>query len=268
MQVTVNRPAAAEQEPLLDIHRRILKRFEVLELVGSGVVKGDIRALIVSGAAGCGKTYTLESLLKAAKASEEISYEKVSGSMSGIGLYRQLWYNRDAGNVLLIDDCDSIFADLDAVNLLKSALDTNLTRQVHWNKESRVLAEEGIDRQFEFDGSVVFITNIDFNREIEAGKKMSPHYNALVSRCLYFDLGIHSKREVLVRVGQVVRSKQFMSNNGITEAQGQAILGWIAPNINRIQALSVRTVLHLARLIKTSPTTWESLADILLIKTK
>lgn len=251
---------------LAEIGNRITQRFQVLERVAQGVVAGHIRGLIVSGAAGVGKTHTLETALTAAEVQGKVRYQSVRGSMSSIGLYKQLFEASEPGNVLLIDDCDSIFGDLDALNLLKTALDTGGTRRIHWAKESRVLDQEGIPNSFEFKGSVVFITNIDFISEIAAEKKMSPHYSALLSRCLYVDLAIHNRREVLVRIGQVVFSTAFLANNGLTEAQAADMMQWLSTNLNRVISLSIRTIIQLASLVKTSRNDWEMMANNTMVR--
>jgi len=254
-----------DEESLDQIDARIKNTFTVLVKVARGLIEGNIRSVIVSGAAGCGKTYTLEHELTNAENEELISYDSVKGAMSPIGLYRKLWENREEGRVLVIDDCDSIFGDLDALNLLKAALDTTKHRKVHWNKESRILDEEGIDRSFEFDGAVVFITNIDFTAEIEQEKRMTPHYKALLSRCMYVDLGIHSKREILVRITQVMFSKQFLRDNRLGREHAQDMFKWLNKNLERVRALSIRTILQLAALVKTDAD-WVTLANTIMLK--
>jgi ABC-type uncharacterized transport system ATPase subunit len=252
-------------EPMTAIDARIRGTFNVLGKVANGIVNGNISAVIVSGAAGCGKTYTMEKILGKAESDGLVSYSTVKGAMSAIGLYRELYNAREPGNVLVIDDCDSIFGDLDALNILKAALDTGKTRTVHWNKESRTLIDEGIDRSFDFEGAVVFITNIDFTAEIEADKKMSPHYKAFLSRCMYVDLGIHTKREVLVRITQVVQGQEFLRENGVTKTQAGEMMRWVSNNIARVRVLSIRTVLQLASLIKTDED-WKNMANAILLK--
>lgn len=252
-------------ETMTEIDNRIKHTFAVLSKLANGVIDGHIKSAIVSGAPGCGKTYTLENALDAAAKEEKIRYESVRGSMSAIGLYRSLWESSERNCVLVIDDCDSIFGDIDALNLLKAALDTGKTRRVHWNKESRVLNEEGIPRSFEFKGSVVFITNIDFAKEIERETKMAPHYDALLSRCLYLDLGIHSKREVLVRISQVVYSAEFLKNNGITKDAAKEMMTWLTANLVKIRVLSIRTILQLVTLVKTDGD-WQDMASAILLK--
>lgn len=247
------------------IGARLTTTFSVLEKVAQGVIQTHIRAAIVSGAAGCGKTYTLERALVKAESDGLIKYESVKGAMSPIGLYRKLYECCDEGSILVLDDCDTIFGDMDALNLLKAALDTTKSRKVHWNKESRILADEGIPNSFEFNGGVLFITNIDFATEIEQEKKMSPHYKALMSRCLYVDIGIHTKREILVRIGQVVFGQEFLRANELEKEEAQEMMKWITVNVGRIRVLSIRTILQLVSLVKTDDE-WQPMAETLMLK--
>lgn len=254
---------AAESLDVIDA--RIRKTFAVLAKASTGVINGHIKSLIVSGAPGCGKTYTLEAALNDAANQGKINYQSIKGSMSAIGLYRALFECSQENDVLVIDDCDSIFGDIDALNLLKAALDTGKTRRVHWNKESRVLNEEGIPRSYEFKGSVVFVTNVDFAREIEKDSKMSAHYTALLSRSLYLDLRIHTKREVLVRISQVVYSPEFLKNNGVTQAAAKEMMAWLTANLARVRVLSIRTILQLVTLVKTDGD-WKDMAEAIMLK--
>lgn len=252
-------------ESMKDIDARIRSKFDVLEKIAQGVADGHIRSAIVSGATGCGKSYTLETVLKAAKHEGKIEYTNVRGTISAIVLYQELWNARNRGDVLVLDDTDSIYGDIDALNLLKAALDTNPVRRVHYNKESRILAELGIEKHFDFEGSLVFITNTNLTAAVEKNNKMSPHFAALLGRSIYVDLGIHSKREVLVRIAQVVYSERFLEDNGISREQAEAMMAWLAPNVNRVTVLSIRTILHLASLIKVDPN-WHYIADNTILK--
>tara|TARA_R110000868_G_scaffold162905_1_gene394912 strand:+ start:10732 stop:11586 length:855 start_codon:yes stop_codon:yes gene_type:complete len=252
-------------ESLDAIHSRIIKCFAVLDKVARGVVLGHINAAIVSGAPGCGKTHSLERELNAAEAQGKIRYQSVKGSMSAIGLFRALFECSEQGSVLVIDDCDSVFGDLDAMNILKAALDTGKTRRVHWNKESRVLAEEGIPRSFEFKGAVLFITNIDLVREIAKQNKMAPHYEALLSRSLYVDMRIHTKTEVFVRVKQVVFDEDFLADNLLTKGQAQDMVQWLEQHLTKVRVLSIRTVIQMANFVKTDHN-WKDMAEMLLLR--
>lgn len=262
--MTIN-PRQNVDEPLGTISDRITRTFEVLERVGNSVVDGTVRAVIISGATGCGKTHTLERILTEAHAKESIRWHTIRGTLSGIALYQELYNYRERGSVLMLDDCDAIFSDLEALNLLKAALDTRRVRTVHWNKESRVLMEAGIERSFDFDGAVVFITNTDFTRAIQENRKMTPHYQALLSRCMYLDVGIHNRREILVRIGQVVFSREFLEEHKITQRDAKTMIKWITTHLNSIRVLSIRTVVSLAQIMRSSEGEWESMAEAMLL---
>jgi hypothetical protein len=112
---------------------------------------------------------------------------------------------------------------------------------------------------------VVFITNIDFAKEVERETKMSPHYEALLSRSMYVDLGIHNRREVLVRVGQVIYSDTFLKENGITKEAAKEMMAWLTANLARVRVLSIRTILQLVQLVKTDGS-WQDMAEAIMLK--
>ncbi|HIC0076783.1 TPA: ATP-binding protein, partial [Escherichia coli] len=48
------------KESYEDMKTRINKRFNVMGMMTNGIINGNIRSLIISGAAGIGKTYSLD----------------------------------------------------------------------------------------------------------------------------------------------------------------------------------------------------------------
>jgi len=252
-------------ETMAEIDVRIKKTFTALTKVTHGVIAGHLRSVIVSGAAGCGKTYLLEKELGEGQTGNKIKFNSIKGTMSPIGLYQSLYDSQAKSNVILIDDCDEIFEDLESLNILKASLDTGDTRMVHWNKESNILAQAGIQSPFEFEGSVMFVTNINFVAEIAKGNKMSPHYTALVDRAIYVDLGIHNKREVLVRIAQVVTTQEFLQENNLTLVEAKAMLAWLNTHQKSLRTISIRTILQLASLVKTDGH-WQELAEVVMLK--
>lgn len=252
--------------PREDKANKILKRFTVLSTLADGVVAGNIRALIVAGAAGVGKTFELEKKLNAAVRNGEVdSMVSVKGSVSAIGLYELLWNNKDAGQVLVFDDADAIYGDEEALNLLKGALDSGTKRTITWAKASRFLQDQDIPRSFDYEGQIVFITNLDPERIIEKGGRMAPHMNALLSRSVFLDLCIHDKESILIRVEQVLRTSDMAYTLKINDAQVEQILCWLNENVNRLRSLSIRTVIQLANFVKTSDD-WQDLAEVTLLK--
>ena len=185
---------------------RIANRFAILDEMAEAVAQSKVRAMIVSGPPGIGKSYGVEKALEKQNmftdiAGEKRKFEMVKGAMSAIGLYKKLYEFKDKGCVCCFDACDAILYDDLALNLLKAALDTTPRRSLHWNTESRTLQNEGLPNSFEFNGGVIFITNIKFDNV--KSKKLQDHLAALQSRCHYLDLTIDSMRDRMLRIRQI-----------------------------------------------------------------
>ena len=139
---------------------RIGKRFKILDDMTRASKEGDIKAMIVSGPPGVGKSYGVEEQLNKDSAFDDISgaprkFEVVKGAMSAIGLYAKLYKYSNPKNVVVFDDCDSVLLDDLSLNILKAALDTSKKRYISWNTDSRLLRSEGIPDRFEFKGSAI-----------------------------------------------------------------------------------------------------------------
>jgi hypothetical protein len=243
---------------------RIATRFAVLDEMSRACISGDIRAMIVTGPAGIGKSHGVNLQMEKASmfdvlASNKVRFEVVKGAMSGIGLFAKLYKFSDAKNVLVFDDCD-IWEDQDAINVLKGALDSGKTRRISWNKDSRILRDEGIPNSFNFNGSVIFITNKSFDDK-KAGK-MQPHLDALQSRCHFLDLTVDSERDKMLRIKQVHRDADggLFVDYDFTQEQTDEIMSFIWDNHNKLREVSLRMCLKVADLVKISAN-WRQLAQ-------
>ena len=245
---------------------KIKKRFDMLEKLGEGVVAGNIRSLIVAGSAGVGKTYMLERQLERAEATKQIkSYDSTKGTISAIGLYETLYNNRKAGQVLLLDDVDKVFYDDEALNLLKAALDTSAVRTISWSKASRYLGDQDIPTRFQYEGQIVFITNLDLDRTVAKQGRLAPHIAALMSRSIFLDLCIHNPKAIMVRVEQVMKESTLAEDLGLSKEQAADVISWMTANLGRLRSVSIRTVNQIAGFMKTSPE-WKDMADNTLLK--
>jgi hypothetical protein len=184
-------------------------------------------------------------------------FEIVKGAMSAIGLYKKLYEHSAKGHVVCFDDCDAILYDDLALNLLKAALDTGKKRTLCWNTESRTLMAEGMPNSFEFNGGVVFITNIKFDNV--KSKKLQDHLQALQSRCHYLDLTIDSMRDRMLRIRQICSQGMLEKYQMPAETQEQ-LIQFIFENKHRLREISLRMVLKVADLWKMAPDRYQALA--------
>ena len=246
-----------------EVMDRIEQRFSILDDMTKAAIQGDIRAMIVVGPPGVGKSYGVEYQLEKAGMFDQISgkkikYQVIKGAMTPIGLYCTLYKNSDPQNVLVFDDCDSILLDDLSLNILKAALDSGKKRRIHWNADSAMLRREGVPDAFDFKGSVIFITNLKF--ENLKSKKLQDHLEALQSRCHFLDLTLDTTRDKILRIRQIFRKGDLFQDYDFTPEQGEEIVAFMQDNHNKMREISLRMALKLADLTKVS-NNWRALAE-------
>jgi hypothetical protein len=260
---------AVAQETDQEILARLGERFEILDQMTKAVKQGDIRAMIVSGPPGVGKSFGVEKVLQKAElfntlAEKKPKFEIVKGAMSALGLYAKLYEFSGEGNVVVFDDCDSILMEDLSLNILKGALDSSTRRFIAWNTDSRLLRSEGIPDRFEFKGAAIFITNIKF--EHVKSKRLRDHLDALESRCHYIDLQMDTNREKLLRIRQVVEQGKMLERFDFEQLQKDELIEFVEANQLKLRELSLRMVLKLADLRKGFPNNWQAMAKTTCMK--
>ncbi len=245
---------------------RLRERFNILDDMTRAVKKGAVRAMIVSGPPGVGKSHGVEAVLGKHDMMANIAgneklkkYEVVKGAMSALGLYSKLYQYSDAKNILVFDDCDSVLLDDLSLNILKAALDSGSKRMIHWNTDSHMLRREGVPDSFEFKGGAIFITNIKF--ENVKSKKLRDHLEALESRCHYLDLTIDTEREKVLRIKQIVEDG-MLDKYEFEPGAKEELLDFIDQNKKKLRELSLRMVLKLADLKAGFPDRWTGIAEM------
>ena len=248
---------------------QIAERFEILDDMTKATLNGDIRALIVSGPPGVGKSFTVERELERSALFDQISGRRVKstivkGSATAIGLYKTLYEFSDSNCVIVFDDCDSILFDEVSLNLLKGALDSGKNRKISWLAESRVLKNEGIPNSFTFHGSVIFITNLKFDQV--RSQKMKDHLEALQSRCHYLDLTLDTMRDKILRIKQIADTGVLFADYDFEQCAQDEIINFLNVNKNKMREMSLRMAIKVAELRKSFPAKWQALASTTCMK--
>lgn len=254
-----------------EIMERLKHKFDILHDMTRATKMGHIRAMIVSGPPGVGKSFGVEAELArhdtfATVAQDERfkKYEVVKGAMSALGLYAKLHAYKDDKSILVFDDCDSVLLDDLSLNILKAALDSSNKRMIHWNTDSRLLKDEGIPNSFEFKGGCIFITNIKF--EHIKSKKLKDDLEALESRCHFLDLSMDTDREKILRIRQVLRDTPMLEKFKFTSEQHEEIINYIDTNKKQLREVSLRMVLKIAALVASFPDRWQAMVKATCMK--
>ena len=137
------------------------------------VGKGLQPSLVITGMAGMGKTHIVKETLAEMGLKESFEFVHFKGRATAAGLYITLYENSD--KIIILDDCDSVFKDDDAVNILKGALDSYDTRRISYitSRELKDTYQNPVPRQFDFTGKVIFISNFEQSKIDEAIKSRS-----------------------------------------------------------------------------------------------
>jgi len=233
---------AIEVEESFDIN----ERFEILEDLVGMVATGESNACIVVGQGGLGKTHTViqafeandvrdrDVLVAHAEVGTSIPYEGtytfVKGYLTARMLYQLLWERN--GSILVFDDADSIQKDMNALNVLKAALDSYQKRVISWHAKG--IEEEGIPSSFEYTGRIVFISNM----------RMDVWDSAVRSRCMTVDVHM-TKTQIVQRMRAILENPDFMPEHEAHVKQGAMDI--IDLNKDKIKNLNFRTLIKAAQ---------------------
>lgn len=254
--------APISNETDAEIEARLADRFDILDTLTKAALFGDARALIVSGPAGLGKSFTVERALTEWDP-DAVNHTFVKGYVKTTGLYKLLFQHRERGQVLVFDDADSIFYEDTSLNLLKAVCDTTDIRRVSYLAETQMVDEESgerLPRSFEFQGTIIFITNLDMDSLIDRGHKLAPHLQALVSRSHYIDLAMKSRRDYIIRIKQVI-ADGMLRDQGLDAKQEEEVVQFIMDKQDVLREVSLRIAVKIANLVLTGKD-WRRLASV------
>ena len=254
--VEVAMAAAVEKSNKYDINTR----FGFVEKLVTMVATGVQPSAVITGEGGLGKTFTVTKTL-AAHGYKDISelaefqvgsvintakcFMMVKGYSTAKGLYRTLFENQKS--VIVFDDCDAVLKDPVALNLLKGALDSYGKRIISWNADMK---DDDLPRSFNFEGRVIFISNMDQDRIDQA----------IRSRSMMIDLSMTFDQKI-DRMEYIAKSDEFLPEYDATiKADALALIRKVGKDAKEI---SLRTLIAVSK-VRASNKEWKDLATYML----
>ena len=215
----------------------------ITQFVGLVAAK-KLNSFILTGSGGLGKTYSVIEGLKSKGMKEDTIDEEgqfivIRGYSTAKALYRTLWENNN--KVIIFDDADSVHKDPIGQNILKAALGSEEKRVISWGAE--FAKDEELPNRFQFNGRVVFISNLSQN----------DFPQALISRSMKVDITLNTKEKV-ERIIDVFKSVK-------ADATHKAdVLAFVTKYAEDASDLNIRSALNVLKLRKDVGENWERLA--------
>jgi hypothetical protein len=220
----------------IPVHDRFRFIEKFTKMVGTGIAP----SFLLTGQAGVGKTHTVLNVLKEMDLNQGDDYVVIKGHSSPMGLYESLYNYQD--QIVVLDDMDDCWKCQTSTNILKAALDSYGVRMVSWNS---IAAERNdLPREFEFNGSIIFISNIDSSK-LDA---------AVVNRTITANLFM-SNNEILDRIEAIMPDL----NPHISTEKKKETIEFMRTKADHFQGLSIRTFLQASLIREAEDTDWKQM---------
>lgn len=239
------RATLASRASASPLREAVEEKFRAYKSLVAAVASGDIRFLLIGGGPGLGKTFEAVDTL----ASYRVNVSRSAGRTTPLAMYRDLYDNRTANNVVVFDDCDDAFKNRECLNILKAAADTRSPRIITW-ATSRA---SNTPVRYEFAGRIIIITN----RSIYNDPMMTP----LTDRAHCFELTLN-REERFERIVSLLPA--ITGNETLTKAASR----WFTENADSLHAmdrLTIRSAVKLIALMKSSVERWPELASMTIL---
>ena len=239
------------------IAREVKEVFDGVDAMVTNFAKNPnsaINGLIVSGDAGLGKTYTVKSALKSAGVANNVEYIK-GGKITAASLYVKLYLNRSKHRVVVLDDCDIIHHQdkRQIIPMLLGATELGQSGDVSWEvaKRNALMEEYDVPTRFDFEGSIIWITN-DTVEDI--GKAAKQWKQAIFSRfntakCYFTDEQKYMYTMYLAESLDMLGANCQEFPGGYSDVTIDSALDYMASNYRNLVEVTPRQAIKIADII-------------------
>ncbi len=255
------------------LFKRMMEQQEAIEQGDEIVEDSIVPSLPSAPPPGYGGDFSTSDSVTGITVPQFYTYFIHKGHITASGVYAMLYNNRHRNEIIVCDDSDGMLREEETLELLKGALDTTHERYIRWTISGQRI--DGIPNTFLYEGSMILITNSNFEMLATMQTKTAPHISAILDRCLYLDLMVTTLREVLVRIDYVCVELGMFKREleedptpfTLEELDDvvHSLLGWTHDNAGDFRSLSLRKMVHLARLRKSNDN-WQRIAEVTLLR--
>ena len=180
-----------------------------------------------------------------------------------LSLYATLHAFKNKGKVVVLDDVDSVFSDVQGLNILKAVMDTTAKRQVHWLSTGGRLNTMGLPDNFIFNGGVILISNVGFGG---GTSRLVAHLTALKDRSYCVPIADSGQDSLFKQICYMVLKRNLMTELKVPKKDQMMLLEFIDKHKDQLNTVSLRTVVKLVEIFNIDKTNWEEMATVGLLK--
>lgn len=216
------------------------------------IITNNSRSLIILGSGGLGKTTTVRKELDTFGLDEDEEYVVISAKITPKGLYETL--KEYSNKIIIFDDCDSALINSECVMILKPALDSNTDRpRIITYRTSGATTTAS---RFEFKGSIIFISNLDFS-SIDQAILSRSHF-------LEINMSMYDKIEYMKMLIEEESDKFLPEISVDKKLEALELLNLHKDNI---RDLNIRTLINVCKIRSSlNEITWKKAALFMILK--
>lgn len=253
------------------IVNKVKDKFSSIQHVSEVFVTGNSaqRGLLISGDAGTGKSHFVKQAFISTKTTHKVDYNK-SKTFTAPAFYAKLWENRMKGDVVVFDDCSlesmSTGDFRKFTDFLKGGLDLlKGPKMIGYEVTTKnpLFKELGVPREFDFQGSIIWITNSRFNK---LEKKFGDHWDAIKGRFIGVEVFL-SKEEKYMYTMYLIEDMDILGKNceakdgGYSKKIIKDTLSYLSQNYSNFKEITPRIAIKVADTMNEYPKIWKTILD-------
>ena len=253
------------------IVKRVISRFEAIQHIAEVFVTGQSaqRGLLISGDAGTGKSHYVKQAFISTNTTKKVDYQK-SKTFTPPALYAKLWENRNPGDVIVFDDCSLESMTGEAfrkwTSWIKGGLELSKgPKMIGYEsaKQNDLFKELGVEPEFDFQGSIIWITNTRFDK---LAKKFEDHWDAVKGRFIPVEIFL-TKEEKYMYTIYLIEEVDMLGENceakegGYSEEIIESTLEYLSDNYDNFKEITPRVAIKVADTMEMYPSMWESILN-------